>query len=192
MLKIRREWRRTSSSQAEPSPWRHCWTSWASCSNVSSASNPGAVTCAATPGQFLVKPWAAISACHTMERKVPPKCSLRHSPRWPESNRRILLTTSAKDKRTRVPIVGQFPLRALSGIDFVIVAISSCRELAAPEVTRSHLINARTSRKRQHLRSETVETQPNHHFPPVAPAQVLWFFCHRAIYEISSSLLSHK
>ena len=30
---MRREWRRTSSSQAEPSPWRHCWTSWASCSN---------------------------------------------------------------------------------------------------------------------------------------------------------------
>src|SRR5258706_14726033 len=57
------------------------------------------------------------------------------------------------------------------------------------EVARSHLINARTSRKRQHLRSETVETQPNHHFPPVAPAQVLWFFCHRAIYEISSSYL---
>src|ERR1700741_2666022 len=54
MLKIRREWRRTSSSQAEPSPWRHCWTSWASCSNVSSASNPGTVTCATTLGQFLV------------------------------------------------------------------------------------------------------------------------------------------
>ena len=30
---MRREWRRTSSSQAEPSPWRQCWTSWASCSN---------------------------------------------------------------------------------------------------------------------------------------------------------------
>src|SRR5258708_37004136 len=56
--------------------------------------------------------------------------------------------------------------------------------------TRSHLINARTSRKRQHLRSETVETQPNHHFPPVAPAQVLWVFCNRAIYEISSSFLT--
>src|SRR5712671_6970187 len=55
MLKMRREWRRTSSSQAEPSPWRHCWTSWASCSNVSSASNPATVTCAAAPGQFLVK-----------------------------------------------------------------------------------------------------------------------------------------
>src|SRR5271170_8286657 len=44
MLKMRRVWRRTSSSQAEPSPWRHCWTSWASCSNVSSASKPATVT----------------------------------------------------------------------------------------------------------------------------------------------------
>jgi len=35
---MRLVWRRTSSSQADPSPWRHCWTSWASCSNVSSAS----------------------------------------------------------------------------------------------------------------------------------------------------------
>src|SRR6266849_7973615 len=60
MLKMRREWRRTSSSQAEPSPWRHCWTSWASCSNVSSASKPGTVTCATTSGQFLVKPQAAL------------------------------------------------------------------------------------------------------------------------------------
>src|SRR5215467_5480122 len=40
MLKMRRVWRRTSSSQADPSPWRHCWTSWASCSNESSASKP--------------------------------------------------------------------------------------------------------------------------------------------------------
>src|SRR5271165_2794893 len=44
MLKIRRVWRRTSSSQAVPAPWRHCWTSWASCSNVSSASKPATVT----------------------------------------------------------------------------------------------------------------------------------------------------
>src|SRR5438874_13406971 len=40
MLKMRRVWRRTSSSQADPSPCRHFWTSWASCSNVSSASKP--------------------------------------------------------------------------------------------------------------------------------------------------------
>src|SRR5690242_21107134 len=43
MLKMRRVWRRTSSSQADPSPWRHCWTSWATCSNVSSASEPTTV-----------------------------------------------------------------------------------------------------------------------------------------------------
>src|SRR6266404_5133290 len=65
----------------------------------------------------------------------------------------------------------------------------SAPKVRAETLSRSHLINARTSRKRQHLRSETVETQPNHHFPPVAPAQVLWFFCNRAIYEISSSQL---
>src|SRR5271157_2133944 len=34
---MRRVCRRTSSSQAEPSPWRHCWTSWASCSKLSFA-----------------------------------------------------------------------------------------------------------------------------------------------------------
>src|SRR6266481_723516 len=101
MLKIRREWRRTSSSQAEPSPWRHCWTSWASCSNVSSASNPGTVTCATTLGQFLVNRGQPISACHTMERKVPPKCSLRHPTPRPESNRRILLTRREKHNDVR-------------------------------------------------------------------------------------------
>src|SRR6266852_7289860 len=57
---MRREWRRTSSSQAEPSPCRQCWTSWASCSNVSSASKPGTETCATTSGQFLAKPQAAL------------------------------------------------------------------------------------------------------------------------------------
>jgi hypothetical protein len=54
--------------------------------------------------------------------------------------------------------------------------------------TRSHLINARTSRKEQHLESETLETKPNHHFPPVFVAAVLWFSCHKTIYEISSSM----
>src|SRR5258707_2344603 len=56
-------------------------------------------------------------------------------------------------------------------------------------LTRSHLINARTLRKRRHLLSETVETQPNHRFPPVPVAQVLWLACHRTIYETSSSLI---
>src|SRR5439155_1262737 len=95
MLKIRREWRRTSSSQAEPSPWRHCWTSWASCSNVSSASNPGTVTCVTTLGQFLVNRGQPISACHTMERKVPLKCSLGHRNRGGK-NPRILLIRREK------------------------------------------------------------------------------------------------
>src|SRR5213082_3078277 len=58
MLKMRLLWRRTSSSQAEPSPWRHCWTSWTSCSNASLASNP-----------------KGLSACQSMERKLQPKCS---------------------------------------------------------------------------------------------------------------------
>src|SRR6202023_393093 len=80
----------------------HCWTSWASCSNVSSASNPGAVTCATTLCQFLVNRGQPISACHTMERKVPPKCSLRHPPRWPEA---IAASYSPRQRKTseRVP-----------------------------------------------------------------------------------------
>src|SRR5712692_9329683 len=60
-------------------------------------------------------------------------------------------------------------------------------ERARSRVTRSHLINARTSRKRGNLRRETVQTQPNHHFPLVSVVRVLWFFCHKTIYEITSS-----
>jgi hypothetical protein len=55
-------------------------------------------------------------------------------------------------------------------------------------VTRSHLINTWTSRKGRRLQSETLETQPNHHFPPVAITRVLWLSCHKTIYEITSSL----
>jgi hypothetical protein len=54
-------------------------------------------------------------------------------------------------------------------------------------ITRSHLINARTSRKGRHLQDETVETQPNHHFPSDSIAAGLWFPCHKTIYEITSS-----
>jgi hypothetical protein len=53
---------------------------------------------------------------------------------------------------------------------------------------RSHLINAATQRKRQDLGDETVETQPNHHFPSIPVVQVLWHSCHETIYEISSSI----
>src|SRR5712692_6935651 len=58
--------------------------------------------------------------------------------------------------------------------------------------TRSHLINARTLRKRQYLRSETVRTQPNLHVPSVLVVQVLWLPCHKTIYEISSSFRAVK
>src|SRR5216683_4447457 len=54
-------------------------------------------------------------------------------------------------------------------------------------LTRSHLINARTSRKGRHLQDETVETQPNHDFPPDSITADLWFCCHKTIYEITSS-----
>src|SRR6266404_639153 len=53
--------------------------------------------------------------------------------------------------------------------------------------TRSHLIKARTPWKGRHLQDETVETQPNHHFPPDSITAGLWFPCHKTIYEISSS-----
>src|SRR5882724_11041664 len=80
MLKIRREWRRTSSSQAEPSPWRHCWTSWASCSNLR---QPRIAAC---PG------------LHMMERKLPPKSSLRRPRNGTIA--RILLIPKGKHKQT--------------------------------------------------------------------------------------------
>src|SRR5437879_8445605 len=53
--------------------------------------------------------------------------------------------------------------------------------------TRSHLIKARTPWKGRHLQDETVETQPNHHFPPDSITAGLWFPCHKTIYEISSN-----
>jgi hypothetical protein len=53
--------------------------------------------------------------------------------------------------------------------------------------TRSHLINAWTSRKGQRLVSETLETQPNHHFPAVSVGSVLWLSCHKTLFEITSS-----
>ena len=80
MLKIRRVWRRTSSSQADPSPWRHCWTSWASCSNVSSASisHYGARR-VYEPAPLSEARWQSISACQLWNvkcsQKVPLVCS---------------------------------------------------------------------------------------------------------------------
>src|SRR5258708_38571643 len=113
MLKMRREWRRTSSSQAEPSPWRHCWTSWESCSNVSSASNLGAVTCSTTLGQFLVNRGQPISPCHSMERKVPLKCSLRHHPGGRKQSPH--LTHHVSERQANACPDSQFPISALIG-----------------------------------------------------------------------------
>src|ERR1700681_1003021 len=77
MLKMRREWRRTSSSQADPSPWRHCWTSWASCSNVSSASIPATVQGVSASRLSLKSRLAVQLGLPTMERKMLSKCSPR-------------------------------------------------------------------------------------------------------------------
>src|SRR5580698_2993057 len=54
MLNMRREWRRTSSSQAEPSPWRHCWTSWASCSKLPQPHLPD--TCLGSTRRWVFRP----------------------------------------------------------------------------------------------------------------------------------------
>src|SRR4029077_20472363 len=75
MLKMRRVWRRTSCSQADPSPWRHCWTSWASCSNVSSASKPATVQGVSASRLFFKNRPAAHLGLPTMERKLLSKCS---------------------------------------------------------------------------------------------------------------------
>src|SRR5882724_373336 len=75
MLKMRRVWQRTSSSQADPSPWRHCWTSWASCSNVSSASKPATVQGVSASRRSLKSRPAVHLGLPTMERKLLSKCS---------------------------------------------------------------------------------------------------------------------
>ncbi len=53
----------------------------------------------------------------------------------------------------------------------------------------SYLINPPKSRKGRHLQDESIETQPNHHFPTDSIAAGLWFSCHKTIYEITSSRL---
>src|SRR6266404_4160244 len=60
------------------------------------------------------------------------------------------------------------------------------RGVALLWLTRSYLINARTSRKGRHLQDEAVESQPTHHFPYDSITAGLWFFCHKTIYEITS------
>src|SRR5438445_4783003 len=78
MLNTRLVCRRTSSSQADPSPWRHCWTSWASCSNVSSASFAcyGARR-ASESATLSVASQQSISACQLWNANCP-----RNVPAW--------------------------------------------------------------------------------------------------------------
>src|SRR5271169_2712809 len=101
MLKMRLLWRRTSSSQADPSPWRHCWTSWASCSNVSSASQPLRCKASCESASLSKAVWQSISACQLWNVK----CS-RNVPRGtraglPTVLSGILLIKSSRDKRIK-------------------------------------------------------------------------------------------
>ncbi len=57
------------------------------------------------------------------------------------------------------PYFGPDDLEALQ------LVIGSSPNIMVSVLTRSHLINAWTLRKAQHLEGETLETQPNHHFP---------------------------
>src|SRR5258707_6096430 len=54
MLNMRRVGRRTSPSQAEPSPWRHCWTSWASCCKLPQPHLPD--TCLGSTRRWVFRP----------------------------------------------------------------------------------------------------------------------------------------
>src|ERR1700719_984204 len=54
MLNMRRVWRRTSSFQAKPSPWRHCWTSWASSSKLPQPHLPD--TCLGSTCRWVFRP----------------------------------------------------------------------------------------------------------------------------------------
>src|SRR2546422_1027989 len=60
--------------------------------------------------------------------------------------------------------------------------------LSRERLTRTHLINARRSRRRQDLLNEILETEPNHQFPAVADTETLWLLGHKTIYETTSSL----
>src|SRR6267154_741189 len=73
MLKMRLVWRRTSSSQADPSPWRHCWTSWASCSNHQPQNLLRCKACLRV-GLSQSRPTVHLGL-PTMERKMLSKCS---------------------------------------------------------------------------------------------------------------------
>src|SRR6266850_6995546 len=98
MLKMRRVWRRTSSSQADPSPWRHCWTSWASCSNVSSASKPATVKACLRAGALSKADQQSISACQLWNVNCSRNVPLRIRALLPTVLLGILLTLAARHK----------------------------------------------------------------------------------------------
>ena len=54
-------------------------------------------------------------------------------------------------------------------------------------LTRTYFINAWTSRRRQDLLNEILQTQPNQQFPTVTVAETLWLLGHKTIYEITST-----
>src|SRR6267143_4409893 len=103
MLKMRRVWRRTSSSQADPSPWRHCWTSWASCSNVSSASKPATVQGVSASRPLSQKAaWQSIPACQLWNVKCSRNVPLGIRASVPTVLLGILLTLVARHKHAKV------------------------------------------------------------------------------------------
>src|SRR5207248_7906763 len=99
MLKMRRVWRRTSSSQADPSPWRHCWTSWASCSNVSSASKPTTVQGVSASRLLSQKNrWQSIPACQLWNENCNENVPLETGPGFRPSFAGILLRRSTRSE----------------------------------------------------------------------------------------------
>src|SRR6266404_4261876 len=62
------------------------------------------------PRSISRKPWAAISACHTMERKVPLKCSLWHPPRGRKQSPH--LTHRVSERQANACSGTQVPIRA--------------------------------------------------------------------------------
>src|SRR6266568_2089692 len=106
MLKMRRVWRRTSSSQADPSPWRHCWTSWASCSNHQPQN---LLRCKAYLRVGLSQSRPAVHlGLPTMERKMLSKCSPAGSALTADRYNRYLTQQVARRQENQWGAQGDF------------------------------------------------------------------------------------
>jgi hypothetical protein len=127
MLKMRRVWRRTSSSQADPSPWRHCWTSWASCSNVSSASKPATVQGVSASWLSLKSRLAVHLGLPTMERKLLSKCSPWVQGLTADRSARHLTQPSRKTQARESPRDGTDASKARKSLVFSRLIPGSCR-----------------------------------------------------------------